>query len=186
MTDAADRLSDASTNPPPVPDPVPATGPSASTASPAGNGGTDQLDSVRASVLAVLTSLPDPPTRLMVRSGAVTVELEWPDRERVVAAEPAEPAGMAPDAEVAPAGEHRVTAPSVGTFYRAPEPGAAPFVREGDIVATGQRLALVETMKLMLPVEADRPGRLVEVVKSDGDPVEFGEPLFVLRLVEPE
>ena len=73
-----------------------------------------------------------------------------------------------------------VRAPSVGVFYRAPEPGAPPFVGEGDTVRPGQQVAIVEAMKLMLPVEADRAGRVVEVLKRDGEPVEYGEVLFVL------
>jgi acetyl-CoA carboxylase biotin carboxyl carrier protein len=69
-------------------------------------------------------------------------------------------------------------------FYRCPEPGADPFVREGDVVTTGQQIAIIEAMKLMLPVEAERAGRIVEVLKGDGEPVEYGEPLFALAEAE--
>jgi acetyl-CoA carboxylase biotin carboxyl carrier protein len=80
---------------------------------------------------------------------------------------------------------HQVTAPTVGTFYRAPERGAAPFVEVGDVVRPGQQVAILEVMKLMLPVEADCHGVVAEVLRRDGQPVEFGEPLFVLGPVEP-
>jgi acetyl-CoA carboxylase biotin carboxyl carrier protein len=73
-----------------------------------------------------------------------------------------------------------VCAPSVGTFYRSPEPGAPPFVTEGDLVQSGQQIAIVEAMKLMLPVEAARAGRVTRVLKTDGEPVEYGEPLIEL------
>jgi len=76
-----------------------------------------------------------------------------------------------------------VIAPTVGVFYRAPSPGAAPFVEEGDTVAAGTQVGIVEAMKLMVPVEADRAGRVSKVLKSDGDPVEYGEPLIRLAPV---
>jgi acetyl-CoA carboxylase biotin carboxyl carrier protein len=66
----------------------------------------------------------------------------------------------------------------VGTFYRAAEPGAAPFVQVGDPVETGQQVGIVEVMKLMTPVEADRPGRVVAILADDAVPVEHGQPLI--------
>jgi acetyl-CoA carboxylase biotin carboxyl carrier protein len=67
-------------------------------------------------------------------------------------------------------------------FYRAPQPGAPAFVSEGDLVAPGQQVAIIEAMKLMIPVEADRVGRISAVLVSDGQPVEYGQPLFALEL----
>jgi acetyl-CoA carboxylase biotin carboxyl carrier protein len=91
------------------------------------------------------------------------------------------PAPQAATDQPAAAAEHlHVFAPSVGTFYRQPEPGAAPFVSEGDVVTPGQQIGIVEAMKLMLPVEADRPGRIVKIYRANGDAVEYGEPLFAL------
>ena len=75
-----------------------------------------------------------------------------------------------------------VEAPMVGTFYRAPKPDAPPFVVEGDVVKEGQVLCIVEAMKLMNEIEAKVAGRIVKVVAENGQPVEFGQPLF---LVEP-
>jgi acetyl-CoA carboxylase biotin carboxyl carrier protein len=75
-----------------------------------------------------------------------------------------------------------VEAPMVGTFYRAPKPDAPPFVAEGDVVKEGQVLCIVEAMKLMNEIESKVAGRIVKVVVENGQPVEFGQPLF---LVEP-
>jgi len=75
-----------------------------------------------------------------------------------------------------------VEAPMVGTFYRAPKPDSPPFVTEGDVVKEGQVLCIVEAMKLMNEIEAKVAGRIVKVVAENGQPVEFGQPLF---LVEP-
>jgi acetyl-CoA carboxylase biotin carboxyl carrier protein len=81
------------------------------------------------------------------------------------------------------AGTFTLGSPSVGMFYRASEPGAAPFVAEGDTVRAGQQVAIVEAMKLMIPIEADRPGRIVRVLVEDATAIEHGQPLFVLAPV---
>ena len=75
----------------------------------------------------------------------------------------------------------QLCAGTVGTFYRAPEPGAAPFVAEGDTVRAGQQVAIIEAMKLMIPVEAERAGVVVEFLVGDRAPVEYGQPLMLLR-----
>ena len=75
-----------------------------------------------------------------------------------------------------------VEAPMVGTFYRSPKPDAPPFVTEGDVVKEGQVICIVEAMKLMNEIESKVAGRIVKVVVENGQPVEFGQPLF---LVEP-
>ena len=74
-----------------------------------------------------------------------------------------------------------VEAPMVGTFYRAPKPDAPPFVVEGDVVKEGQVLCIVEAMKLMNEIEAKIGGRIVKVVAENGQPVEFGQPLFLME-----
>lgn len=74
-----------------------------------------------------------------------------------------------------------VPSPMVGTAYMAPEPGAAPFVKVGDMVAEGQTLMIVEAMKTMNPIPAPRAGKVVEVLVADAQPVEYGEPLLVLE-----
>jgi acetyl-CoA carboxylase biotin carboxyl carrier protein len=77
--------------------------------------------------------------------------------------------------------EHVITAPMVGTFYGSPSPGAKPFVEIGDEIKLGQVLCIIEAMKMMNQIEADRAGRLTAIMARNGDPVEFGQPLFVVE-----
>jgi acetyl-CoA carboxylase biotin carboxyl carrier protein len=77
--------------------------------------------------------------------------------------------------------EHVITAPMVGTFYASPSPGAKAFVEIGDEIRVGQVLCIIEAMKMMNQIEADRAGRIVSVMAGNGDPVEFGQPLFVVE-----
>jgi acetyl-CoA carboxylase biotin carboxyl carrier protein len=77
--------------------------------------------------------------------------------------------------------EHVITAPMVGTFYGAPSPGAKPFVEIGDEIKVGQVLCIIEAMKMMNQIEADKGGRLTSIMARNGDPVEFGQPLFVVE-----
>lgn len=76
---------------------------------------------------------------------------------------------------------HTVTSPLVGIFYRAPSPDKPPFVAVGDRVEVGQTLAILEAMKMLNPIEADRTGRIVEVLPEDGTSVDFGAPLFKIE-----
>ena len=92
------------------------------------------------------------------------------------AAPAAAPAAAAAKAADKPG--HVVTAPLVGTFYRAPSPESAPFVEIGTIVKKGQVLCIVEAMKLMNEIEAEVGGRVAEIFIQNGTPVEFGQPLF--------
>lgn len=136
----------------------------------------------------------DPVRRIRLRSGDMSVEVEWPDvsgsrqpaREKAdgaaggaddAARTAEEPPGGAGDED----GAHYVRAPVVGTFYTAPQPGAEPFVKEGDTVVAGQQIGIVEAMKLMNPVKADRTGEVVEVVAANAEPVEYGQVLVRIR-----
>jgi acetyl-CoA carboxylase biotin carboxyl carrier protein len=74
-----------------------------------------------------------------------------------------------------------VTAPMVGTFYSAPAPGAKQFVQIGDEVTAGQVLCTIEAMKMMNQIESDVAGRIRAVLVKNGDPVEFGQPLFIIE-----
>ena len=76
---------------------------------------------------------------------------------------------------------HTVKSPIVGTFYEAPGPGALPFVKPGDQVAAGQVLCIIEAMKLMNEIESDASGEIVKVLVNNGQPVEYGQPLFAIR-----
>lgn len=78
-------------------------------------------------------------------------------------------------------GVEKVTAPMVGTFYRAPAPDAEPFVEIGQIVETGQTLCIIEAMKLMNEIEAEFSGEIVDILVENGQPVEYGQPLFLIR-----
>jgi acetyl-CoA carboxylase biotin carboxyl carrier protein len=91
-------------------------------------------------------------------------------------------AAPAPEAFDPDAGLHIVKSPIVGTFYGSPSPGAAQFVAPGDRVAKGQVIGVVEAMKLMNEIESDVTGEIVKCLVSNGQPIEFGQPLFTIRL----
>ena len=90
-------------------------------------------------------------------------------------------APVAPPAPAGPAPDKTITAPMVGTFYAAPAPGAKSFVEIGDEVKVGQVLCIIEAMKMMNQIESEKDGRIASVLASNGEPVEFGQPLFVLE-----
>ena len=84
----------------------------------------------------------------------------------------------------APAGDLRaITSPMVGTFYRAPAPDADPFVEAGDVVEPGQTVCIIEAMKLMNEIETEVKGRVARILVENGQPVEFGQTLFLLEPV---
>jgi acetyl-CoA carboxylase biotin carboxyl carrier protein len=98
------------------------------------------------------------------------------------AAPAAAPRAAAPAPEDdGPRPENTVTAPMVGTFYSAPAPGAKPFVDVGDEVKVGQTLCIIEAMKMMNQIESDKAGKVVSVLVKNGEPVEFGQPLYVIE-----
>ncbi|EAI7247902.1 acetyl-CoA carboxylase biotin carboxyl carrier protein [Campylobacter lari] len=74
-----------------------------------------------------------------------------------------------------------INSPMVGTFYQAPSPGAAPFAKAGQTIKKGNTIAIIEAMKIMNEIEAEYDCRIVEVLVADGQPVEFGMPLFVVE-----
>ena len=101
----------------------------------------------------------------------------------VYAAPAAAPAAAATSAaERAPRNdEHTVTSPMVGTYYSSASPGAKPFVEIGSEIKVGQILCIIEAMKMMNQIEADKAGRIASIMARNGDPVEFGQPLFVIE-----
>ncbi|MEV2239687.1 acetyl-CoA carboxylase biotin carboxyl carrier protein [Micromonospora sp. NPDC049891] len=151
----------------------------------------EALAELRRHAREFIADLADPVRRLRLRLGDAELEVEW---ERPVGPEPAVPSGptgaaapapRAPAAPSAPAPAAAATrtsvrSPMVGTFYRSPQPGAAPFVAVGDLVRPGQVVGIVEAMKLMNEIAADRPGRVVEVLVADGQQVEYDQPLVAL------
>lgn len=118
--------------------------------------------------------------RIRLRMGGVQ-----PVVQQVVAAagsrasEPARAEAGAEPAKAAPSG-HIVKSPMVGTFYRAPKPDSPPFVEVGQRVRKGQVLCIVEAMKLMNEIEADASGTIKAILVENGQPVEYGQPLFVI------
>jgi acetyl-CoA carboxylase biotin carboxyl carrier protein len=127
--------------------------------------------------------------RFSVQAGETKIEIERSAAGGVAAASGAPVAAAAVPAAAGDGGVdaetgHAVVAPLVGTFYRAPGPGAKPFVEEGDVVDEGQTVAIVEAMKLMNQVKADQGGRVAQILCTDGDWVEFEQPLMYLEPVE--
>jgi len=113
-------------------------------------------------------------------------------KEQVVMAAPAPvaapvaaaPVAAAPVAEAPASSEvngHKVTSPMVGTFYTSPSPDAGAFVKVGDKVSEGDTLCIIEAMKIMNPIESDTTGTVKQVVAVNGEPVEFGQTLFVIE-----
>jgi acetyl-CoA carboxylase biotin carboxyl carrier protein len=138
------------------------------------------LDELCRHAVEILDGTRGPVRSVRLRAGEITVEVERPEAT-AVAQQPQAPvvAHSQPAPEETDPGES-ICAPTVGTFYRSPEPGSEPFVREGDEVQAGQQVAILEAMKLMNPIEADRSGRVVRVLVPDGESVEYGQPLFVI------
>jgi acetyl-CoA carboxylase biotin carboxyl carrier protein len=94
----------------------------------------------------------------------------------------AAPLAAAPVAEAAPVVTgHTVKSPMVGTFYRSAQPGAGPIVSVGQVVKEGDTLCIIEAMKLMNEIEADKSGVVKSILVENGNPVEYGQPLFIIE-----
>lgn len=132
--------------------------------------------------------------KISVKKHGAAAEIEYPPAQYSFAP-PAQPvpqaAPQAPssagaaaqtttESTSAPAGE-TVTSPIVGTFYRSPSPDAKPFLEVGDRVEKGETLCIVEAMKIMNEIEAEFSGTLEKIVAEDGQPVEFEQPLFIIK-----
>ncbi len=120
-------------------------------------------------------------------TGGVVTHVQPMMQAPVAAAAVAAPAAAAapvagtPVAAARRPSEHVVAAPMVGTFYGAPSPGAKPFVEIGTEVKEGQVLCIIEAMKMMNQIESDKAGKITAIMATNGDPVEFGQPLFVIE-----
>ncbi len=126
--------------------------------------------------------------RIGRNNGPVTQYLTAPAAAPASAAAPAAAAAPAPVAEATPApaapasdNRHITRSPMVGTFYNAPSPGAKPYVEVGQTVKAGQTLCIIEAMKMLNQIEADRSGVIVEILVENEEAVEFDQPLFVLE-----
>jgi acetyl-CoA carboxylase biotin carboxyl carrier protein len=91
------------------------------------------------------------------------------------------PAAKEPAPPAVEEGLHQVRSPIVGTFYESPSPGSPPFVKPGDMVELGQVLCIVEAMKLMNEIESDIAGEIVKKLANNGQPIEYGQELFIIR-----
>ncbi|WP_394243500.1 acetyl-CoA carboxylase biotin carboxyl carrier protein [Vibrio astriarenae] len=91
------------------------------------------------------------------------------------------PAAAAPAEAAAPVSGHQVLSPMVGTFYRAPSPDAKPFIEVGQSVTAGETICIVEAMKMMNQIEADKTGVITAILAEDGQAVEFDQPLVVIE-----
>ncbi|MDD3884454.1 MAG: acetyl-CoA carboxylase biotin carboxyl carrier protein [Gallionella sp.] len=118
----------------------------------------------------------------ITRTVAASQQLVAPVAQALVAAAPvaAAPVAAAPAAEPAAPEGHIVKSPMVGTFYRAASPGAKAFVDVGQNVNSGDTLCIIEAMKLLNEIDADQGGVIKAILVENGQPVEFGQPLFVI------
>jgi acetyl-CoA carboxylase biotin carboxyl carrier protein len=119
----------------------------------------------------------------IVKGGAVSVTPgpAVPALAPAAEARPAAPAAPAPSAEAEAGPEGRVIkAPMVGTFYRSASPDAKPFVEVGQAVKEGETVCIIEAMKLMNEIESDAAGAIKAILVENGQPVEYGQPLFIL------
>ena len=119
--------------------------------------------------------------RISRSSSVVAPMVAAPAAVAPMAAPSAAPAAGEPAAARAAEPEgHLIRSPMVGTFYRAPSPGAKPFVEEGQAVSSGETLCIIEAMKILNQIESDKSGKIVEILVENGQPVEYNEPLFVI------
>jgi len=128
-------------------------------------------ESVRISRQASVVTAPAPATVMTAPAPAPAAQAPAPAAEA--------PAAPAPESDI-PAG-HTVNSPMVGTFYEAPSPGAKAFVSVGQSVSEGDTLCIIEAMKMLNQIEADKSGTIKAILVENGQPVEFGQPLYVIE-----
>ncbi|MEU4563493.1 acetyl-CoA carboxylase biotin carboxyl carrier protein [Actinoplanes sp. NPDC023936] len=141
------------------------------------------LDQLRNTAAMLFELAPHTPSRIRLRSGDASIEVHWPQAGPAPATAPATAPAPAPPLVTEEAADDTlvaVRAPLLGTFYRSPAPEAPPFVTPGDKVEKGQQIGIVESMKLMNPVESAVAGTVVEVLVADAAPVEFDQVLLTV------
>jgi acetyl-CoA carboxylase biotin carboxyl carrier protein len=116
-------------------------------------------------------------------AAAAPIMMAAPAMQTLAMPVPGAPAAAAPAAPAAPAEPqgHIVKSPMVGTFYRAPSPGAPAFIEVGQTVTKGQTLCIIEAMKLLNEIEADASGTIKAILVENGQPVEYGQGLFAIE-----
>jgi acetyl-CoA carboxylase biotin carboxyl carrier protein len=130
-------------------------------------------------------------SELEISEGEESVRISRHPRVAMQAAPQVMPAAAAPPVAATPAtsagehkpriDEHTVTSPMVGTYYSASAPGAKSFVELGSEIKVGQILCIIEAMKMMNQIESERSGRVTAILAKNGEPVEFGQPLFIIE-----
>lgn len=151
----------------------------------------DLFEQVSREAHELLKKAGGPVKRVSVRAGDAHIEIEWDPTAAPAPLTGGMPVagGMAASTDSAPidmAGVSAVTAPLVGTFYSAPEPGSKPFVEVGDMVEPGQEVGIIEAMKIMNRIVSDVSGKISEIVVNDGDMVEFGQKLMLVEQPDAE
>lgn len=138
----------------------------------------------KGSAFAPVASQPPAPAAAAAVQGPTVIETPT-----AAGAEPAARLGRAPadthldgNADTDKGDEYiKIVAPVVGTFYGASAPDAEPYVKVGDVVHAGQTLCIIEAMKLMNEIESEVPGRIAKILAENGQPVEYGQPLFLIE-----
>jgi acetyl-CoA carboxylase biotin carboxyl carrier protein len=119
--------------------------------------------------------------RIVKGGGAMAQPMGAPMMHQQMAAPSAGPAQAAPaPAPEVPAG-HTVKSPMVGTFYRSSAPGAKPFVEVGSTIKEGETICIIEAMKILNEIEADKSGTVTKILSENGQAVEYGQPLFIIE-----
>ena len=139
----------------------------------------EALETVCQNATRLLNGLADPPRAVRLRAGDLAVEVEFQQGSAPVEQLASDGAGA--DADDADDCLHYINAPLVGVFYRSPEPGADPFVREGDLIEVGQQVAIIEAMKVMMPIKAECAGDVRKILVADGASVEYDEHLIAVE-----
>jgi len=116
----------------------------------------------------------------ITRSPASMMQQVYAAPQQMVAAPAPQPAATAEAAKPAEPEGHAVKSPMVGSFYRCPSPGAKSFVEVGQSVSVGETLCIIEAMKLLNEIESDKAGIIKAILVENGQPVEYGQPLFII------
>lgn len=117
----------------------------------------------------------------VVQQYAMPVAMGAPTTPPLATAPSLDPGVASAPATAPVVAEHTVKSPMVGTFYRAPSPGAKPFVEVGDAIKEGDTVCIIEAMKILNEIEADKTGTVTKVLCESGQAVEYGQPLFVIE-----
>lgn len=117
----------------------------------------------------------------IVKSSGVPMMMHQPGMTMMVPPTMAMPVAAPPEAPAAEPAGHAVKSPMVGTFYRSSSPGSNPFVEIGSLVKEGDTVCIIEAMKILNDIEADKSGTITKILSENGQAVEYGQPLFIIE-----